>query len=662
MSLNGSELYAFHDFRLDVGERLLLRKEERIQLPEKAFETLCVLVRRNGHLVTKDELLAEVWPDTVVEENNLDKNVSLLRRALNEQNGKHKFIETVRGRGYRFVGDATRLPLEDDPVQTSVAPSQISSQPSKTASYGPNKRTAGNLAAVVSLADWRHETGTTDKPVAERPPKSVKAPLGYRRNWLVAIAVAVCAALGILGFYSWSEDKTGEPINSIAVLPFVNVSADAELEYLSDGLSETLIDRLSELPQLKVIARSSSFKFRDDNTDIQAVAQKLGVDAIVIGRVVRRGDDLNIRVELVDARDNKQIWGEQFVRKGVDAGAVEAEIARRVSDRLRLKLSGEQERQLSKKGTDNPEAYDLLLKGDFLFKKSATRTKALEYYEKAISLDPNYALAYARLAATYQNLGSGALDPKDILPKVQAAARKAIDLDENLAEAHLVLAQLAQDDWDWTTAELEYQRALELNPNLVTVHQRYSAFLSCMGQNELAIAEAIRAKELDPQQILSYFVVSRSLHMARRFDETIAEVKKLRELDPTFAGFDLGIAYTGKGMYPDAIAAYKEAMRLGGDSKYLKIALGATYARAGERRKALAILHGLETSTDYVAPGELAILYEALGDREKAVETLEKAYTAHDLQLQYLKADPGFDSMHDDPRFQDLVRRVGLPQ
>ena len=604
--------YAFGDFFVDADKRLLRGTAGgTIPLTPKAFDTLHYLVSHPGQVIDKDELMSAIWPDTIVEENNLNKNISTLRRVLGENPSEHRFIATVPGRGYKFVADV--------------------------------------VAARNGIAE---------------PPAEVQRTSARPRFWLFTIAIAVLVGLALMAFYSRSTTFNTEQINSVAVLPFLNASGDPELDYLSEGLSEDLIDRLSELPQLKVISRNSSFKYRDENLDLPDVARKLGVQAIITGRVMRRGDDLSVRVEMVDARDNKQLWGEQFNRKFTDAPAIETEIATNVSARLSLKLSGLQEHQLARRGTDNPQALDRVLRGDFLSTRTATRPKALEYYSEALELDPNYALAHARLANTYQSLAAGGVfNPKDVLPKIKAAAQRAIELDPTSADAHHVLAELARDGWDWTTAETEYKRAIELNPNFIRAHSRYCSYLSVMGRHDEAIVEANRIKELDPQNVLSHVYLPNALLIARRFDESIVELNKVIDLDPIFGSYIvLGSAYAGKGMYPQATAAFSEAVRLGGKSSYLQIRLGAAYARAGETTKALAILRKLEAGKEYVAPGELALLYEALGDREKAMATLERAFTSHDLQLQHLKADPGFDSMHSDPRFKDLLRRIGLPE
>jgi TolB-like protein/DNA-binding winged helix-turn-helix (wHTH) protein len=604
--------YAFDGFIVDTDKRLLRSTEGGpIPLTPKAFDTLHYLVSHAGQVIEKDELMSAIWQDTIVEENNLNKNISTLRRVLGENPSEHRFIATVPGKGYKFVAE---------------------------------------VAAGVGVAD-----------VTSRVESDLSR--SGSRFWLYALASTVLIAFGLVIFYTGSTAPDTGQISSVAVLPFFNAGGDPELDYLSEGLSENLIDRLSELPQLKVIARNSSFKYRGEELDLQDVARQLGVQAIITGKVIRRGDELSVRVELVDTSDNKQLWGEQFNRKLSDALTIEAEVATTVSEKLRLRLSGSQEDQLARRGTSNEQALDLVLKGDFLSGKDTTRMKALENYSEAVALDPNYALAFARLANTYQTLaGSGEFDPKDVFPKIKAAAQRAIELDPNLADSHLVLAELARDAWDWQTAETEYKRSLELNPNFTRAHFRYCNYLSIVGRHEEAIAEANRIRELDPQNVISHLILPNSLLFARRFDESIVELKKAIELQPIFGAYmSLGSAYSAKGMYTEAIPALEEAARGGGKSTYTKICLGATYARAGDNKKAFAILRDLETTKEYVAPGELAILYEAIGDREKAIATLERAFAIHDLQLQYLNVDPSFDSMHDDPRFQDLLRRIGLP-
>ncbi|MBA3632991.1 MAG: winged helix-turn-helix domain-containing protein [Acidobacteria bacterium] len=670
---DNKELYEFSDFRLDISERLLLRKGKRVSLSEKAFEMLCVLVRQSGHLVSKDELLAEVWTDTIVEENNLDKNVSLLRQVLGERKGKEKFIETVRGRGYRFVAEVERIKAEENGQSLKNAPASVKSDDKKIIQPAAKYQTERS-GKVIALADWRHEPEEDEKlQQAILTPTQIKEfPQAKRKKFPLVGAVIFGLLILALGFFAFtrfrSETPTADaPIKTLAVLPFVNGSNDANLDYLSDGLSESLIDRLAQLSQLKVIARSSSFKYRGQNIDLSEAANALGVRAIVTGRLVRRGDDLIIRVEMIDTRDNRQLWSDNFTRKLSDAQKLQTDISREIAENLRLRLSGAQTRQLTGQETSNPQAYELLLKGLFYWRKGGWENlkKAVEYYEQAIVVDPNYALAYAKLSVAYTLLvGNNFLNSKEFIPKAEAAARKALELDENLAEAHLATAMLNQTAWGWAAAEAAFKRAIELNPNLADVRLRYATYLGVIGRHDEAIIEAKHARELDPLSLRTSLSVADAFLFARRFDEAIEESRKILELDKNYipAYYTLGYSYAAKGIYGEAIANYQEAMRRGGNSTGLQIYLGAAYARSGEREKALEILKQLETGKESAESGELPVLYVALGEREKAFASFEKAYAAHDSQLQFLKVESNFDSLHDDPRFQDLVRRVGLPQ
>jgi TolB-like protein/Tfp pilus assembly protein PilF len=449
------------------------------------------------------------------------------------------------------------------------------------------------------------------------------------------------------------------------VLPFENGSGDQSLDYLSDGLSENVLDQLAQLPQLKVIARSSSFKYRGENLDIQKIAQTLGVRAIVTGRVVRRGDDLTIRVDLVDAAENKQLWGEQYVRKMADAANLQQDIARTVSEKLRLNLSGAQADLLSQHRSVKPAAYELVLKGKYYFELGGTanRKKAADFFEQAVAADANYAPAYANLSATYRRLAADSIvDPREYIPKAEATGRKALELDENLPDAHLTMGNIYQYTWRWVDAEREYKRGIELSPNLGLGHRAYSQFLSLMGRHEEALAEAQRAKEIDPVVTMANASIGYRLVFARRFDDAIADLKKTQQLDPSFDFTQvlLGYAYSAKGQYEDALRAFTEAVRLGDDSPSTQIYIASVYARSGDKAKAHDMLGKLQAGKDYVSPAELAILYSALGDKEAAFASLEKGFAVHDLQLQFLKVDPAFDGLRDDPRFNNLLQRVGF--
>src|SRR4030095_10608878 len=392
MGEKGGVFYEFGNFRLDIEERQLLRDGHQVPLTPKAFETLVLLVERAGRLALKDELMHTLWPDSFVEESNLTNNIWILRTALGDSQNE-KYIETVPKRGYRFVAEVR-------PVSS---------------------------AGHTELAADKHET----------PLNHIKR--NKSTGILLAAVLVVASAVGVTVWYRTAA-RINPQVNAIAVLPFVNVSNNPDTEYLSDGVTQSLINNLSQLPNLKVIASTSSFRYKGKEIDLEDVSRALGVEAVLLGRIAQRGDDLLINVELIDARDKTQIWGGQYNHKAADLLQVQSDISRDVVENLRLRLTAAQVQQLKKKETVKPEAYELFLKGRFHWLKSGTenRKKALDYYQRAITLDPSYAAAYAELASSYSILSAiGELNPKELIPESQAAAQKAVELDPNLAEAHL---------------------------------------------------------------------------------------------------------------------------------------------------------------------------------------------------------------------------------
>ena len=532
------------------------------------------------------------------------------------------------------------------------------------AATSPNATAAETTSAVAA------ERPTNSAASHIRTTSSAEYVLGeikrHKRGALIlAMIIAMTAALAYFAYTRYAAGSDQSVITSLAVLPFVNASNDAEKDYLSDGISESLINRLSQLPGVKVIANSSSSRYKGTDTDPKEVARSLGVTSVMTGRVSQRGDDLLISVELIDGRDGTQMWGEQYNRKATDLLAVQAEISSEIAEKLRLRLTKGQQQQVARRETVNPEAYELLLKGRFYRAKGGTqdRRQAAEYFNQAIAVDPNYALAYAELSNSYRSLiGSSIYDPKEYLPKAEAAAQKALELDESLADAHYAMANLKTYAWQWAAAEAQYKRAIELNPNLALAHRWYASYLRLMGRHEQAIVEIKRARELDPLSPSVSATVGYILFSARQYDQAIEELKKtlVMDQDYSYTHLFLGFTYAAKGMFPEAIAAYQEAIKLGLDSPSTQIYLGAAYAMGGDRERAQAILTRLQTGDEYVSPGQWAILYVAQGEREKAFAALEQAYEAHDLQLQYLGVEPAFDPLRSDPRFQDLLRRVGL--
>jgi serine/threonine protein kinase/tetratricopeptide (TPR) repeat protein len=485
-----------------------------------------------------------------------------------------------------------------------------------------------------------------------------------------AALVFVIVLIAVAAFYLANGGHTA--INSVAVLPFSNASGDPNTEYLSDGITEGIIDKLSGLPNLKVISRTSAFRYKQHVIEPQKVAKELGVQALVTGRVVQRGNDLSVSAELVDAREDKQLWGEQYSRKLADIISVQQEIATAVSGNLRVRLTSEEKTRLAKSPASSPEAYQLYMKGRYHANQStaAGLKKSIEYFQQAIEKDPDYALAYAGLADSYLGLVAGLIyePPGEILRKAKAAAMKAVQLDDSLAEAHTSLAGAEWSyDWDWPSAEREYKRAIELNPNSAISHGYYVVGLLTRARFDESIAEGERAQELDP---LLPTELPYAYLVAHRYDESISRYQKTLDLYPDMAykRAELGWAYAMKGMYAQAIGEYdkipESAKTVAAENQLVASGLGWVYAVAGRRTDALKIAKGFKdlSTHAYVDSYQFAAIYAGLGDKDEAFRLLEKAYNEHSGSMIFLAADPFWYGMRSDPRYADLLRRMGLPQ
>jgi serine/threonine protein kinase/Flp pilus assembly protein TadD len=511
-------------------------------------------------------------------------------------------------------------------------------------------------------------TPDTPRAIPHDITHDVTTPLKTRRaTWLTLTALVVVVATAVFfGYSRYAGRASGSTIRSIAVLPFANADGNPDTEYLSDGISESLINSLSKLPGVKVIARSSSFRYKGKETDPQEVARALGVESILTGRVVHRGDNLLISVELVNASDKTQVWGDQYNRKLADILTVQDEIAKRISETLRLRLSGEQQQRLTKRYSDNVEAYQDYLKGRFYSAKSTESglKKSIEYFNQAIEKDPNYALAWAGLANGYWEDSDIHISPRDAMPKAKQAALKALAIDDTLAEAHGALAiELTAYDWDWANAEKEFKRAIELNPDYPTAHAQYGWYLSLMGRPEESIAELKRATELDPLSTASNGILGLAYGWARHNNEAVAQLQKTLELDPEawLTMTYLGWVHIGQGKFSEAITVLQRAKQID-DNQYVLGALGESYALSGNRTEALAAITQLKERSKerYVSPHCIAMIYAGLGDKDQAFEWLNKAFEARSEHLTWLKVDARMNPLRSDPRFAEMMRRVGL--
>jgi len=507
---------------------------------------------------------------------------------------------------------------------------------------------------------------------SSRTAATVLPDTSFRRSRLW-IAVAGCIiAIGVTAAVVWHVRSGNAQIDSIAVLPFTDGGGDANTDYLSDGITESLIANLTHVPQLKVKSRNSVFRYKGKDVDVQKVGNDLGVSALVSGRVLPRGDSIEVSAELTDVRDNTELWGRHYSGKSTDIISLQQQIAGDIAEKLRSKLSTSEKQQVTKQGTQNPEAYELYLKGRYFWNKQTYSdvATAISYFNQAIAKDPSYALAYSGLSDAYGDLPNFGGTANEDYPKSNAAARKALELDSTLARPHASLGSNEMDyDWDFAGGEAEYKKAFELDPNDATAHQWYAHDIGFIGGREQeALAEVNRARQLDPLSP-SISVEVGEVHMrARRFDEAIAVCKKLANDDPTFAlaHFCLAHAYWGKRTYSQVIEEWKTYGELSGNRNESEFASALEQGfRSGGWKGALS--KGIETrqpqhKTGYSSAYRIAELYADLGDKERAFQWLNTAYQERDGLLEGLKTDFLLDPLRSDPRFAELVRKVGLPR
>jgi TolB-like protein/Flp pilus assembly protein TadD len=566
-------VYEFGPFRLEHAERRLLSQGMPIVLTPKVLDLLIALVERSGHLVSKEELLRKVWPDSFVEEANLSVNISALRRAIGDgHEGSGKYIETVPGVGYRFIA-----------------------------------------------------------------------------------AVREVAGVG------------GEPsIHSIAVLPLSNLSADPAQEYFADGMTEELITELSKISALRVISRTSAMHFKHTRDTVPEIARELGVDAVVEGAVARAGNRVRISAQLIDARTDLHLWAQSYEGDLSDVLRLQERVALAITNEIKGKLTPQQHAPVRSARSLSPEAHELYLKGRFHWNKRTEEglKKSIYYFREAIERVSTYSLAYSAMADSYNMLGLWNVLPQtEVALKAKAAATKALEIDDQLAEAHASLGWIRfAFEWDWAGAERELKRAIELNQGYESAHRWLCNCLQQQGRLDEASAEIKMAKDLDPLSLVNNTVFGQNLYFLQHYDDAIEQERKTLELDNfAYAHYVLGSAYEQKGILGHAIIEFQKATTLDANPVY-PAGLGHALALAGRRREARKLLDKLKTLSikRNVAWNEIAVIYVGLDEKDKALAALETAYKRHSSQLNWLKVDPRFYRLHSDPRFQDLLLRMRL--
>jgi DNA-binding winged helix-turn-helix (wHTH) protein/TolB-like protein/Flp pilus assembly protein TadD len=608
----GTAPYAFGPFLLDTRERRLLRDGKVVPLTLKAFDLLQVLVENRGHLLHKEELLRRVWPDAVVEENNLTVTISALRKALDEGPTDRQYIETVPRRGYRFV------------------------------------------------ADFRAPTVT---------PETAPGP-GRRRARALVLGGVVLAALGAAALaWVWKRstpDATGMPVRSMAVLPFRSLTDDGE--YLGLGMADALITRLGRT-NLLVRSTGAVQKYAVPGLEPVAAGRDLQVDSVLEGSIQTAGDRLRTTVRLLRVSDGSTLWAGTFDERLSDIFSVQDSISQRVAAALELELTEAQRSLLTRRDTSDSEAYQLYLRGRFFWNKRSRDgfERGAAYFRQAVEQDPAYALAYTGLADSHIGMAFyHYAAPRSAMPLARAAALRALEIDDALAEAHASLAHVKTNyEWDWAEAERLSRRAIALEPDYATAHQWFGIhYLAPLGRVEEAIAETRRARQLDPLSPVFNAFVGAALFFARRHDEAIEECRKTIDLHPDFgvAHWYLGRAYLQKGLFQEALAELQKALALSGGSPLMKGTLGVGYALAGDRAAAERTVVELEKlrADGYASALDLADIHAALGDRERAFRWLDQAAAERAFHLIYLKVWPELDPLREDRRFDALVRRIGL--
>jgi DNA-binding winged helix-turn-helix (wHTH) protein/TolB-like protein/Tfp pilus assembly protein PilF len=660
MSKEEGRLYEFGPFTLDASEHVLLRGGEPVPLTPKVFETLVLLVERHGRLVEKSELMKALWPDSFVEESNLTNNISVLRRALGEPPDRGRYIETVPKRGYRFAAEVRMSTVAADEVVirretiTRVVAEEEEERPEASAP------TAG--------------VATPTQTVARPTARWMRAQRVRSVATLVALlclsAVAALAAL----YRPWAAPSASGAANapaprSVAVLPFKAVGDGAADEYLGSGLSDALIVKLGGARGTIVRPMSAVRRYDDPAQDPLAAGREQGVEAVLEGSVQRAGDRVRVSVQLLRVADGVTLWSGQFNEKFTDILILQDSISGRVMRELLMELKPAERERLARRGTTNADAYHAYLKGRYFWNKRTQEgfVKAVESFEHAISIDPNYAQAHAGLADAYHFVDAGGDLTKriELFSKARAAAKRALEIDETLAEAHTSLGLISMNfDWDWAAAEREYRRAIELDPNYALAHHWYAEYLAPMGRFDEALAEVDHAQMLDPLSITISTDRGKILYFARRYDESIEQLRKTLELDPTFlqARLWLAMAYAAKGLYVEAAAQLERATAESDDLLWGKPHLALTYGLAGRRGEALKILDELRQANrrKRLDPLTFTAVHIGLGEKEAAFAWLEREYEVRSVGLTSLKVNPIYDGLRADPRFASLMRRVGL--
>jgi TolB-like protein/DNA-binding winged helix-turn-helix (wHTH) protein/Flp pilus assembly protein TadD len=625
---------------LDLRAGELRKHGLRVRLQEQPFQVLAMLLEHHGEVLTREELQKKLWPaDTFVDfDHGLNKAINKIREALSDSAESPRFVETVARRGYRFLAE---VKVSDAPPLRSL---ELATQPHTAAEARDRPDLAGKL----------------------KIPKHLVPPLAWKIS--VFVLLVLMASLATWKLHSWQ--RPSPVIRSLAVLPFESLSSDASQDYFADGMTDELISDLGQVSALRVVSRTSVMAYKRARKPLPQIARELNVDAVVEGSVLRSGDQVRITAQLIEASADKHLWSQSYEGELRDTLGLQNKVAKAIADQIGISLNPLEQAALKNEKVVNPEAYVSYLKGRYFWnKRTADSLKvALAYFNQAIEEDPKFAQAYSGLADTYALLGDwqyAVMTPKEALPKAKAAAIKALGLDGALGEAHNSLAFCLDGfDWDFDSAGREFRRAIELNPGYATAHHWYAWHLSLLGRYDSAIAEMRKAENLDPLSLVINADLAELLVLAHSYDESIRQSRKTIEMDPNFglAHNHLAQAYLQKRMNNEAVAELQIAVQLSGGSPTCIANLARAYVASGKRSEAEKLLSHLKKRSNPSSShaSEIAVIYASLGDTDQAMDWLEKSYEERFNPGVLLR--PGFDPLRSDPRFEDLVRRIGFPR
>jgi TolB-like protein/DNA-binding winged helix-turn-helix (wHTH) protein/Flp pilus assembly protein TadD len=658
-------------FELELRPRRLRHDGRALKLERIPLEILVLLLAHSGDIVTRDQIVSRVWGQGVFldTDNSIRGAIRKLRQVLKDDAESPRFIQTITGQGYRFIAPVT------DPKESSGT--HVSDASASAA-------ISGDRDFVSELDGWlqARRLHLVDQEQASHSKKAASAetPFEYGawsprwRFFTAAAASAVLACVALLAIWAWRRDS-GNAVDStrktvLAVLPFDNLSRDPDQEFFSEGLTEEMIAQVGNLnrDRLKVVGRSSVAKYKGSTLPAREIGKELNADYLIQGSVRRSSDRVRITVQLIQARDQTDVWSESYDRELKDVLAVQDSVVRSIASEIHIALSEDQEKRLAARRQISPEAFEAYLKGRYYWNKRTGESmlKAEQYFEQAIDKDPAYAAAYSGLADCNSGLTwHGFKSPAEALPKAYAAARKALQIDPQSAEAHASLGLAMTHQWDWTGAEAEFKLALQLDPQYANAHHWYGDYLSIRGRHGEALAEAKRALELDPLNLMISTWLGFRYYMARDYSRAIDQNRNSVELDPNFAAAHLmlGEDYLGAGLNKEAVNELTEAASLSQHSPLYSAQLAVALASAGRHDEAIRIAHQLETISGnrYVSPYGLAQIYAASDRQEDAFKWLQAAYEDHAVWMGYLAVDPVFDRYRSEERFKTLLRLVGLP-